>query len=63
MENNFLVRQYIKNSDKSNSRADTLEDAEKLLGVTEQDRKQQVPWLNQVDHYYNGTRNYIRQTL
>lgn len=55
-----LVRIYQPQRDKLNVNKKTLEEGMELLGVTEEDIKQRVPWSNMEDVYFKGTKNYIR---
>lgn len=49
-----------KNGDKNRQEVKSLEEAFKLLGVTEQDLSQKVEWRNITDYFFRGTKSYIR---
>lgn len=58
----ILVRQYVKNSDKSNKTVDSIDEALRLIGKSFKDVYLKVEWLNQVDLYFIGTDDYLRVT-
>lgn len=58
----ILVRQYVKNSDKSNKTVDSIDEALRLIGKSFKDVYLKVEWLNQVDLYFKDTNDYIRIT-
>ncbi len=62
MAKQFIVRKEQYQRDKVNKTVYTWEDALKLIGKTEQEIYLKVPWLNNIDHFFIGTPNYIRET-
>lgn len=56
----ILVRKYVKNSDKSNKKVGTLEEALKILGRDLNTVYLKVDWLNYVDLFFTGTNDYLR---
>ena len=56
----ILVRKYVKNSDKSNKKVDTIEEALKILGRDLNTVYLKVDFLNCVDLFFTGTDNYLR---
>ena len=56
----FLVRQYVSNRDKTNTRVYTIEDAVKILKKELTEVETVISWSNYVDLYFKGTNNYIR---
>ena len=58
----ILVRQYVKNSDKSNKTVASIDEALRLIGKSFKDVYLKVEWLNQVDLFFVGTDDYLRIT-
>lgn len=56
----ILVRRYVSNADKVNDTVDTIEQALKILDKTHNDVYLKLDWLNCVDLFFVGTKNYIR---
>lgn len=58
----ILVRQYVKNGDKSNKTVNSIDLALKILGKEFKDVYLHVEWLNHVDLFFIGTNDYLRIT-
>lgn len=58
----ILVRQHVNNGDKSNKTFTNIDDALKQLGKGLNEVYLKVDWLNQVDLYFTGTKDYLRIT-
>lgn len=58
----ILIRQYVKNGDKSNKTVDSIDEALRLLGKSFKDIYLKVDWRNQVDLFFVGTDDYLRIT-
>lgn len=56
----ILTRKYKSNTDKSNKKVDTIEEALKILGKEHKDVESKTDWLNYVDLHFKGTKDYIR---
>ena len=59
VKNMYLVRKKHPNKDKENNWVETFEQALILIGQTKV--KQSVSWLNYIDHFFEGTDDYIRE--
>jgi len=56
----ILVRKYVKNGDKDNRKVNTIEEALKSLGKEFKDVYLKTEFLNCVDLFFIGTKNYLR---
>ena len=61
VKNMYLVRKKHPNKDKENNWVETFEQALTLIGQTKV--KQSVSWLNYIDHFFEGTDDYIREKV
>ena len=61
VKNMYLVRKKHTNKDKENNWVETFEQALILIGQTKV--KQSVSWLNYIDHFFEGTDDYIREKV
>ena len=61
VKNMYLVRKKHPNKDKENNWVETFEQALILIGQTKV--KQSVSWLNYIDHFFEGTDDYIREKV
>ena len=61
VKNMYLVRKKHTNKDKENNWVETFEQALALIGQTKV--KQSVSWLNYIDHFFEGTDDYIREKV
>ena len=61
VKNIYLVRKKHTNKDKENNLVETFEQALILIGQTKV--KQSVSWLNYIDHFFEGTDDYIREKV
>ena len=61
VKNMYLVRKKHPNKDKKNNWVETFEQALTLIGQTKV--KQSVSWLNYIDHFFEGTDDYIREKV
>ena len=56
----ILVRKYVKNGDKSNKTVDNIDEALKILGKSFNEIYLNVEWINCVDLFFIGTKDYLR---
>ena len=56
----ILVRQYVPQRDKTNTKVNTIEEALKLLDKSLSEVYFKHDWLNHVDLYFTGTNDYLR---
>ena len=61
VKNMYLVRKKHPNKDKENNWVEIFEQALTLIGQTKV--KQSVSWLNYIDHFFEGTDDYIREKV
>ena len=57
----YLVRKKHPNKDKENNWVETFNEALTLIEQTKV--KQSVSWLNYIDHFFEGTDDYIREKV